>query len=554
MSRAFKRELRKVRVRCSINLLLEQAARVLTTAGLVAVVCVLVQRLLGLSFINSWTLWSFPGIVMALSLLPWLLNQPTRMRVSLLLDERLKLHERFSTTLALSESEDPFAQAACNEAHQTAQCINPKERFPIQPSKTWLYVIGTWLAVGILVPFMPQKDLLGFLKKQQEQQEQARQIVSAQRDIKEAASTVKLAVRQLGDPELDAEIAKLAEMPEGVRPEVAKREAIRKLGDLADRVREMRSGVQLDSLELIQKMLKQLRGSPNAFAQKLRLALARGNFAQAGALLKQFQKQLVKGELSDDQRKELVKELQDLARQLQELARKNELLEKELEKAGLDKKLAKLSEEQLRKALQEKGLTPEKIEQLLEKMTACRSACGICSSISSAMAACGTGAAGLSGDELAAVIAQLDELEAVRQQMMLTRASLEEIERAIACLGEGLCQCPGCYGPFREGLAQRYGSGTGGPGRGYGPRAADEDGQTSTKKTRVKSEPQQGPVIASWYFKGTQVKGEAKREFSGLIQAGRDRAAEAITENQIPRKYEESVKKYFGQLEQSADK
>jgi hypothetical protein len=148
---------------------------------------------------------------------------------------------------------------------------------------------------------------------------------------------------------------------------------------------------------------------------------------------------------------------------------------------------------------------------------------------------------------------QLDELDAIKQQIMLSQATLDEIERAIACLGQGMCQGPGGQRPFQEGLSDRYGPGSGGPGRGYGPRASDEDGETSSKKTRIKNKAGQGPVVASWYFKGTQVKGQAKRDFSEVIQAGRDSAAEAISENQIPRRYEESVKKYFGQLEESSN-
>lgn len=58
-------------------------------------------------------------------------------------------------------------------------------------------------------------------------------------------------------------------------------------------------------------------------------------------------------------------------------------------------------------------------------------------------------------------------------------------------------------------------------------------------------------MIASWYFKESQIKGQAKREYSEVIQAGRDSAAEAITENEIPRRYEDAIKKYFGQLEQT---
>jgi len=88
---------------------------------------------------------------------------------------------------------------------------------------------------------------------------------------------------------------------------------------------------------------------------------------------------------------------------------------------------------------------------------------------------------------------------------------------------------------------------------GHGPRGIDETGQTSTKKTNVKSKPGEGPNVASWYFKGTQVKGEAKREFSEVVQAARDSAAEAIDDSEIPRKYEDAVKSYFGRLEEAGE-
>ena len=89
-----------------------------------------------------------------------------------------------------------------------------------------------------------------------------------------------------------------------------------------------------------------------------------------------------------------------------------------------------------------------------------------------------------------------------------------------------------------------------GPGVGYGPRGT-APGDTSTQRTRLKNKPGQGPAIASWYFQESQIKGEAKREFTQVIQAARDGAAAAISENQIPRKYEEALKQYFGRLEQS---
>jgi hypothetical protein len=551
MLKAFEKKLWLVCLRCSVNLLLKQTGRVLAGAGIIAVLSVLSERLLAVSVINSWTLWGFGGVVAALVFLLWMLRQPSRMQASLLLDERLKLHERFSTTLALADSEYAFANAARTEARETARHVNLQGHFPIRPSRCWLYVISTWVIAVALVLFMPQKDLLGLFRKRQETEKHAEQIQQARVDIKEATDTVKQVVKQFGDPELAEELGKLEQLPKDAKPMEIKREAIRKLGDLSDRIQKIQTGAQLDSVNMMQQMFKQLRGSPDVFSQKLRLALAKGDFAQASNLLNQLQKQLTEGKLSDEQQKALSEQLKELAKQLQKLAERNEELEKELEKQGLDKRLAKLGEKQLREALQKQGLSAEKVEELLKKAAACRTACSRCAGLGQAMAASGAGAGGLSGDELAEVMGQLDGLEAMKQQLMLSQATLAEINRAIACLGQGMCEGIGGQGPFMEGLSEKFGPGTGGPGRGYGPRSIDQDGETSTKKTRVKGKTEQGPVVASWYFKGTQIKGEARRDFSEVIQAGRDSASEAISENQIPRKYEEAVKKYFRQLEES---
>jgi hypothetical protein len=138
--------------------------------------------------------------------------------------------------------------------------------------------------------------------------------------------------------------------------------------------------------------------------------------------------------------------------------------------------------------------------------------------------------------------------------MKLSDAALKQIYEAMACLGEGMCQGQGGQCPWKEGTSKKRGSGTGGPGQGYGSRDSDTEGQTGTKSVRVESPSGTGPAVASWYFKGSQIKGEARRDFSQAVQSGGSAAEEAISDNQIPKKYEDSVKKYFGQLEELGDK
>ena len=96
------------------------------------------------------------------------------------------------------------------------------------------------------------------------------------------------------------------------------------------------------------------------------------------------------------------------------------------------------------------------------------------------------------------------------------------------------------------------GGGTGGPGQGYGPRPSDDSGKTSTLSTRVSNDSAQaGPIIASSYFYDQQERGEAQQQVAPIAQAATQAAAEAIDEEQIPRRYQDSVRQYFNQFGQT---
>jgi hypothetical protein len=553
LTKSFRQKVRAVRIRCSINSFLRHAGRVLAIGGGVAALAISIQQLFAVFVLEAWAIWAFCATTGGVILLLWLLSLPSRMHASLLLDERLRLHERFSTTLALANCDDPFARAACAESMQTIQRADLRGHFPIGLTRSWGYGAGIWV-IAIALLYVPQQDLLGFMKKKDKQQEQARQLADAQKDVNDLVEPVRLVMQKLDDPSLAEELKKLDDLSKAGDPQELKREAIKTLGDLSEKIKQMQGGAQMEAGDMLQRMLKQLHGSAEPFSQQIRMAMAKGDFSQAANLLRQLQKQLTEGTLSDQQRQQMAQQLQQLAKELEKLAAQQKELEDELEKLGLDKKLAQLGEQKMRQALGQQGLKPEQIEQLLQKMAASQTASAKCSALAMAMGACGSGAEGLSADELSGTIEQLDALETLEQQALQLQAGLNELSRCVNSLGEGMCDGIGGQSPFAKGERNEYGSGSGGPGQGYGPRDSDSEGQVGTKTSRVDGKSDQGPVIASWYFKDTQVKGEARRDFAEVVEAGRARAADAISENQIPRKYEEAVKKYFGQLEQQAPK
>jgi hypothetical protein len=100
LMKVFQRKITEAQIRCALDLLLRQAGRVLTAAGVVAALAVLAQRLLAVPLLVPAALWGFWVTAGVLILILWILKLPGRIQVSLLLDERLRFHERFSTTLA----------------------------------------------------------------------------------------------------------------------------------------------------------------------------------------------------------------------------------------------------------------------------------------------------------------------------------------------------------------------------------------------------------------------------------------------------------------------
>lgn len=545
LRRPFHRKVRAVRVRCGLNVLLRQAGWVLSIAGVVAALAILTERLLAVRVLTPAVLWGFWSVVAGLVLILWFFRIPSRMQASLLFDERLRLRERCSTTLALAQSQDPFARAARTEALRAVQRADVRGRFPIRLSRHWYLGAGTWLVAIALVFFMPQRDLLGLLRQKEQQVRQTEQLEQARSEVKQRTESVKAVVKGLDDPALAGELEKLDELGRTGAAEEVKREAIKTLGDLSEKIEQMQNDAPIQAARMLQQRLRQLRGSADPLARKMRMALAKGEFAQAAQILRDLQKQTAEGKLSDARRKEISEQLQKLAEELRKLAEQKRELEDELKKLGLNKELAQLSQEQLRQALRQQGLAPELVDQLMDKMAACQGACGLSMELGQALGGVGLGGGNFSGDQLSGAIGQLDALESLQQQAIMLRASLDEISQSVASLGEQMCR--GLNQNPRPGeLPNPWGVGTEAARR----RFENEDLQTATKATRAQSETAAGPVVASWYFKDMQVRGEARREFAEVVQASRARAAEAITENQIPRRYEEAVKQYFSQLEE----
>jgi len=550
--------------RHSGSVFLSRLAAAMVVAGGVAVVAALAHRLLGVPAFTVVTVGSALLAAVVAGAVWWWFVRPSRASVAVLVDERMGLKERVSTALAFSDSGDAFAQAAADQARAAAKKLNVQPHFPVRPSgRRWAMAAGAWGLAAALFLLVPTWDVLGFVKQKTEAEQVKNETLQAQADVKEAIKPLEAVVKQLGDPTLLGQFEQLKEMPPAASADEIRRQAIQKLDDVSQQAEDLQGQKNLEQAKALQDRLQQLRSPPNSESQELNRALQKGDFAKAAQTLSELRKQLDEGNMSPERKEALAKQLEDLAKQLEKLAQDNADFANELAKNGLDKDLANKNMDELRDALKKAGLSDEQVEKMMQKAQQNQAAKQAARSLCTSMGMPGlSNPAGMGSGDLGDFQDMLDDLEAAQMRLEQAQRAFELAKDAQKRLGCSQCSgagCDGCgllasegmAGPWAPGEKDGAGAGTGGPGRGFGERATDDDDGSvnPNNKTRANNpDASGGPIIASWHIQGDHIKGEATKSVGETVQAKRAQAAQAVTDNDIPKKYDASIQKYYNEF------
>jgi hypothetical protein len=502
-------------------------------------------------------LWVGPGLcVLALlvAFVLWTRRRQSELQVALAVDERLDLREKFSTALHVGGRDDAFARAAMDDAVAVARDARTRERvnrlFPIDPPRRW-WMTPSLLAVAVLAAlFLPQGNWFA---------EEAAEPAGATRPPEEVSMALESTVQKLkANEELADELKDLFEEldpnafdPDALRtPEEAKREAIKKLSELNDRLNEITEGEKGKTVEALQQAMKQLDSpSESGLTKELTEAMSSGNFEAAKQKLDQMLAQANSGEMSAEQQQQMAQDLQALGEQLNQLAQEQQALQDALSKAGLDSSLAG-NPQQLQQALQNnQNLTQQQKQQLQQMAQSQQQAMQMCQNMGQAlmqMGQCmGSGqgqsqAMGQAGNQLGQCLSQG---EALAQMLMQARAMSSDLAGQCQGLGRGLAQRPGSGG--RNGAF-------GGPGQGAGGEAPKSKTVTSTKETKADNQNPDANIIARTLFEGPLIKGESQATFRDVARSAAESFADEVNDDQIPQKYHDAVKRYFGEMKEAA--
>lgn len=535
------------------------------------VLLVLAQRVSGFGLDWFQMVLIAEGVAIVGGIFWAVIRRPDAMSIAREVDDRAELRESLSTAMCLGEAQDPWSRAVVETAQQRAKSVKVREALPMQAPRFWPVPLATALAFAIVWQFFPTLDLSGSLAQKEAEEQAQEELIQVKEDIKVQEKQLEEQLKKAGLSMEDLETQEPEEeMPEGIRkPEDLQKAQLKKLTDLQERIRQARTGDKGEQLDAVKNLMRQLRQPGPGPLDEMSRQLARGNFEQAKEALEELKAELAEGDLSEEQKQQLKKQLENLSKQMEKLSENRQALEQALKEAGLNsedaKKLSQMSPEQMQQALENmKNLTPEQKQKLNDAAKAAAQACQQCQNMSDAakQMAEGVGEQGMNengAQGMEGMSQELSAMEMLQQEMSALDSAMSQAQSQMQSLGECLggeswAQCEGSgLSDWRSGDSSRFGKGSGGPGKGLGAGPQEEQADYVLKKEKADVTTGEGPIIGHRYTHGTQIKGESKAEFGEVIAESSQAASEALETMQVPREFHDPVKSYFGTLKKKVD-
>jgi hypothetical protein len=515
-------------------------AMLLVAAGVIVAEKFIAQPVPGQQYWPSLPFVLAGGIALVVALFVACVSGPSRVDAAIAIDRAFHLNDRLGTVLTLPADllDSPAGVALLGDTRRHIDGLDLGSKFGLRiPKRAWIPVVPALLALGLL--FLPE---LSSRKAQAEQK-------TKEADVKKVSEQAKLLNKRLAEArkELDkakfaesekllAQIEKAAEKLEKAPP-ADKQKALVELNKLTDALKERQK--QVGNSEQISRKLQQLKemtstGPADDFAKEL----AKGDFQKAANQLKDLQKKLMDGKMTADEKKQLREQLGQMKDQLQKMANLEER-KKQLEQALKSGSMSKEQFDQQMSKLNDQAQDLKKLQKLAQQLAQAQQQMqqGDMQKAAEAL--------GMSQQQLQQMAQELSEMESLDSALADIAAAKDGMTG-----GDGLNQLGNRLGDM-PGMGQGNGNNQGnglGRGRGRGDRPITED-DTATYKARVRQQVGQGKAILEGFGPpGAQTVGESLVEVQGDLETSTGVAAEALTNQKVPKHVRKHVQSYIDEF------
>jgi len=515
-------------------------------AALAVATVVLGVEKLGQVAVPGAAWWPFAiagGLSLVVAGLIATLTGPDRTDAAVALDRAFGLNERLSTALTLPDEvrSTPAGRALIADAIRHVADLDVTDRFGLAvPRRAWVPIVPVLLAGAITLvndwPNRPggsaqaaatprvdqkavtkQSETLGRKMAEQRKQMDKQKFAEAERLLAEVEKTAN-------------ELAKA--------PPAQKDKAMMALNKLTDALKDRQK--QLGSPEQVNRTLQQLKEmASNGPADDFNKALTKGDFQKAANELKQIKEKLASGKMSEKDKEALKQQMNEMAQRLQKLANL-EQLKKQLEEA---KKNGGLSKEQFDKEMAKLNDQAKNLEKL-QKMA---------NQLAKAHEEMAKGDTKKAAEALGMSEQQLKKMAQELQEMQSLEGALADLQDAKSGMnGEG----QDGMNQFGDGFNQlgqnsnRRNKGDGQGNRGVGDGARDEaPDNTASYTTRSKNQYTKGAAVVEGTAPPSyQTKGLSTTIIQGVIETNSGSAADALTNQKVPKSVEKHIRGYFDQI------
>jgi hypothetical protein len=477
----------------------------------------------------SWILIliSSATVLLLIIIMQWSASSFSTIEAASEVDQRLQLHDRISSALASKDIDNPFSKAVLEDALQiveSSQVVSLiPHHFPILIPKSSGLVFGIAFATALLL-WSPQ---WGFFQTNQTTTLELTTIAS-RKTIESSIDAVLGELQTDADlsEALEEELSELASTMNNnlVDTETLRRDALRKITDVQKRLDEMLKDENALAFDEMLQRMQQLKLPKSGNTLPMIAAMKNGDIDKAKKEFGKLQELMDSTSLSEQERKELEKQLKALANQLEKLSSSSEAVASALSAAGMNSALAKNADAAEKAIENAKNLTESQKEKLLKMLKAQQQADKMCKKLSENCKQCANGKPGSSS------ASELKKMQTM--QMFKTKAELAKS----ACANAGAKM-----------------GGTGGKGKGSGGSNPTKETESAMVAQQTAVSTLEGTIIAKQLFEGGMLtSSESTSEVKDVVLAQRLAAEQAITDEEIPRKYHDLLRHYFGQLEEMA--
>jgi septal ring factor EnvC (AmiA/AmiB activator) len=452
------------------------------------------------------------------------------------IDRRFGLKERVSSALSLApeELETRSGQALVHDASRRIEVITVKEHFGVNGGWRTLAPIVPALAV-VFVMFLA--DAQAPKKANAAPKADSKRLKAAAKELTRQIAKRRKSAAQKGLKEAEELFKKIEQSANDLatKDNVSRKKAMIQINDIAKQIEKRRNDLG-DSAEM-KRQFDKLKNLARGPADKVANALKSGDFQKALDQLKQLQEKLEKGDLSENEKKQLAKQLGQMQKKVQDIVDAQKQAKRRLEQE-IQKKMDAGDLEAANK-LQRKLDQLERRDRQMERMEQ------MAKQLGESQKSLESGDPQAAAQQLSELASELSEMQAEMDELETLNEMMDQIAGAKEMMqdGDGESDMYSEFGAMSDQYSDMPGNGMG-QGRGEGFRD-EEENETGEYNAREKGKLRPGEAVRVGDAFGKNRAGKTQQEIMEQIISSMNEDPDPQTDQQLPKSQRKHVNEYF---------